>query len=83
MDKTEVVAPRSARSAYDHAIRKWETFSLEPSYDRMYIDEIDHFFGCVERGGRPVVDLRDGYRVQRIIDACAHSSASGRWVAID
>ena len=30
-----------------------------------------------------MVDLRDGYRVQRIIDACARSSASGRWVAID
>jgi predicted dehydrogenase len=69
--------------AYDHASRKWETFSHEPSYDRMYIDEIDHFFACVERGDKPVVDLRDGYRVQRIIDACARSSASGRWVALD
>jgi predicted dehydrogenase len=69
--------------AYDHASRKWETFSHEPSYDRMYVDEIDHFFGCVERGDKPVVDLRDGYRVQRIIDACARSSASGRWVAVD
>jgi len=69
--------------AYDHASRKWETFSHEPSYDRMYVDEIDHFFACVEGGGKPVVDLRDGYRVQRIIDACARSSASGRWVAID
>jgi predicted dehydrogenase len=69
--------------AYDQVNRKWETFSLEPSYDRMYIDEIDHFFACVERGGKPVVDLREGYRVQRIIDACARSSASGRWVAVD
>ena len=69
--------------AYDHASRKWETFTHEPSYDRMYVDEIDHFFACVERGSNPVVDLRDGYRVQRIIDACARSSASGRWVAID
>ena len=69
--------------AYDHASRKWETFSFEPSYDRMYVDEIDHFFGCVERGEKPMVDLRDGFRVQRIIDACARSSASGRWVAID
>lgn len=69
--------------AYDQANRKWETFTLEPSYDRMYIDEIDHFFACVERGGKPVVDLREGYRVQRIIDACARSSASGRWVAVD
>jgi predicted dehydrogenase len=69
--------------AFDQASRKWETFTLEPSYDRMYIDEIDHFFGCVERGEKPVVDLRDGFRVQRIIDACARSSASGQWVAVD
>ncbi len=69
--------------ASDQATRKWETFTLEPSYDRMYIDEIDHFFACVERGGKPVVDLREGYRVQRIIDACARSSASGRWMAVD
>jgi predicted dehydrogenase len=68
---------------YDQATRKWETFTLDPSYDRMYIDEIDHFFACVERGQKPLVDLHDGYRVQRIIDACARSSASGRWVAVD
>ena len=29
------------------------------------------------------LNLRDGYRVQRIIDACARSSASGRWVPVD
>jgi predicted dehydrogenase len=29
------------------------------------------------------VDLRDGYRVQRVIDACARSSDTGRWVAVD
>jgi hypothetical protein len=29
------------------------------------------------------VDLRAGYRVQRIIDACARSSASGRFVDLD
>jgi predicted dehydrogenase len=70
-------------SAFDHASRQWETFPHEPSYDSMYVDEIDHFFACVKRGEKPVVDLREGYRVQRIIDACARSSASGRWVAID
>ena len=69
--------------AFDHVSRQWETSSHEPSYDRMYVDEIDHFFACVERGEKPIVDLREGYRVQRIIDACARSSASGRWVAID
>ncbi|HZP37419.1 MAG TPA: Gfo/Idh/MocA family oxidoreductase [Methylomirabilota bacterium] len=69
--------------AYDHAGRKWETFTFEPSYDRMYVDEIDHFFRCIDRGDKPIVDLRDGFRVQRVIDACARSSATGRWVAVD
>jgi predicted dehydrogenase len=29
-----------------------------------------------------MMDLREGYQVQRVIDACARSSASGRWVAV-
>jgi hypothetical protein len=29
------------------------------------------------------VDLRAGYRVQRILDACARSSASGRFVDVE
>jgi predicted dehydrogenase len=49
----------------------------------MYVDEIDHFFRCIERGEKPVVDLGEGYQVQRVIDACARSSATGRWVAVD
>jgi predicted dehydrogenase len=69
--------------AWDHPARKWEVFTIEPSYEQMYVDEIDHFFGCVERGEKPVVDLREGYQVQRVIDACARSSATGRWVAVD
>ena len=69
--------------AFDPKTKQWETFTHEPSYDQMYVDEIEHFFGCVDRGEKPVVDLREGYRVQRIIDACARSSASGRWITID
>ena len=46
-------------------------------------EEIDHFFDCVARKAKPNVDLRDGYRVQRIIDACARSSDTGRWVDVD
>jgi predicted dehydrogenase len=69
--------------AWDHPARKWEVFTIEPSYEQMYVDEIDHFFGCVERREKPVVDLREGYQVQRVIDACARSSATGRWVAVD
>jgi len=68
---------------YDHKGRKWESWSFEPAYDRMYVDEIEHFFACVENGRPPLVDLRAGYRVQRIIDACARSSVSGRFVDLD
>ena len=68
---------------YDHANHKWEEWTFEPSYDQMYLDEIDHFFDCVARKAKPNVDLRDGYRVQRIIDACARSSDTGRWVDVD
>jgi len=37
----------------------------------------------VARKAKPNVDLRDGYRVQRVIDACARSSDTGRWVDVD
>jgi predicted dehydrogenase len=68
--------------AWDPKARKWETFTFERGYDQMYIDEIEHFFLCIERGAKPVVDLREGYQVQLVIDACARSSASGRWIAV-
>jgi len=28
-------------------------------------------------------DEAEGYQIQRVIDACARSNASGRWVAVD
>jgi predicted dehydrogenase len=67
---------------FDHAARKWETWAFEPAYDRMYVDELEHFFACVAGRERPLVDLAAGYRVQRILDACLRSSASGRWVTV-
>jgi predicted dehydrogenase len=68
---------------YDHKARKWESWSFEPAYDRMYVDELEHFFACIADGRPPLVDLEAGYRVQRIIDACARSSASGRMVEVE
>ena len=68
---------------YDHAARKWETWSFEPAYDRMYVDELEHFFACLSRREPPQVDLAAGYHVQRILDACRRSSATGRWVEVD
>ena len=68
---------------WDAKGRRWQTETFEPSYDRMYVDELEHFFACVEGRQRPLVDLRAGERVQRIIDACMRSSATGRWAAVD
>jgi predicted dehydrogenase len=68
---------------YDHGARKWETTAFPPGYDQMYLDELEHFFACVEGREQPEVDLGAGYRVQRVLDACARSSADGRWVAVD
>lgn len=58
--------------------RRWRPFTFEPGYDRMYVDELDHFFACVKGRERPRVDLRQGYQVQRVLDACARSAQSGR-----
>jgi predicted dehydrogenase len=68
--------------AWDPGTRKWDTFTTERSYDQMYVDELAHFFDCIDRRAKPVVDLREGYQIQRVIDACARSSASGRWVTV-
>lgn len=68
---------------FDAKQRTWESFTFEPSYDRMYIEELEHFFACVDGRERPMVDLEAGYRIQRVIDACTRSSADRRWVAVD
>jgi predicted dehydrogenase len=67
---------------YDHSARRWDITTFTPSYDQMYRDELEHFFACVESGKQPSPDLRDGYHVQKVIDACARSSAERRWAEV-
>ena len=79
---TVLVDLREHRARVGPETRKWETFpTTERSYDQMYVEE-PRFFDCIDRHAKPVVDLREGYQIQRVIDACARSSASGRWVTI-
>ncbi len=68
---------------WDAKAKRWQTTAFEPAYDRMYVDELEHFFACVEGRAQARVDLRAGWRVQRIIDACARSNATGRWATVD
>ena len=55
--------------------------TFEPSYDQIYVDEIDTSSTGLMTA-KPRVDLREGYQIQRVIDACDRSSASGRWVTV-
>lgn len=68
---------------YEPAKKRWDTFTFEPSYDQMYVDELDHFFACVDGREHPHVDLRQGYQVQRVIDACVRSAWTNRFERVD
>jgi predicted dehydrogenase len=67
----------------DHGKRRWDTFAFEPGYDAMYVDELNHFFACVEGRERPRADLRQGYQVQRVLDACLRSSRTRRFEPVE
>lgn len=63
------------------------TSHLEPAPRAVYADQwgydfVAAFVHAVRNGGRPVVDLADGYRVLQIIDAAYESSRTGRRVAL-
>jgi predicted dehydrogenase len=44
-----------------------------------YLDEMKHFLDSFKRGEMPKENLRDGLRVNRILDAAYRSISSGRW----
>lgn len=73
-------------SVYTLADGKWkqymETASRDYSYDRMYIDEIEHFL-CAVRGEAPYQrDMRDVKRLLEVLQAIERSSAEGRRIAL-
>lgn len=63
------------------------TFHLTPATRPVYADQWGYDFvaayvQAVHSGGRPLVDLEDGYRVLQIIDVAYESSQTGRRVVL-
>jgi len=55
-----------------------------PEFDRykMFRDQLQHFFDCVENGRTPRVTLEDGIAALKVVSAAKISSESQRAVAL-
>lgn len=56
---------------YTSQSNKWETYDkfVCPDRNRMYLDELEHFFQCIEHGEAPLIDGAQGYDVLKIVNA--------------
>ena len=61
---------------------KWTDWLQPGDYDlnRMYVDQMKHFFVCVKSGTRTTTDFREGRSILEIITAAKISSREGRIV---
>lgn len=58
---------------------EWREAVTDIIYDKMYVDEVEHFMACVA-DGRPTVNaLRDSLPALRLAIAADRSAATGRW----
>jgi len=54
----------------------------ESDQNRMYIDEVEHFAGCVRRRTTPLVEGFEALRSLRLVEAAKDSVRDGRWVKL-
>ncbi len=57
--------------------------SYPASVDQAYVEQLHHFFNCVEKGDSPKIGIREGLEVLKVIDAARISSRDGIRVAIN
>lgn len=57
----------------------WEDFDLEIAYNRMYLDELEHFIECVRQRRETVNPVSSALPVLRLAMAAERSSRSGQW----
>jgi predicted dehydrogenase len=73
-------------SIYSATDGKWqhfmETSSRDHSYDRMYVDEIDHFLAAVRGEVTYMRDMRDVKRMLEVLCAIERSAAEGRRIDV-
>ncbi len=51
-------------------------------YAKAYLDELNEFIDCVDKGKKPTVDFEDGRRALILADAAWKSLRSGKTVAV-
>jgi len=69
----------SKLSLYDAKRKKWHTIPKSPSskssfYNKMYLAELKHFLECLKTKKKPLITLKDGLYVLRIIEAVRKSN---------
>jgi predicted dehydrogenase len=64
---------------YSRPEKAWQCWKPPLSYDlnQMYVDELEHFLGCVRDRSTPVTPLQQGLHVMAVIDAARRSSQKG------
>jgi predicted dehydrogenase len=77
-------AMRDSVEAYQAESGTWAQVPVRSLSDRnqMYVDELQHFLDCIERGLRPVVDGTDGLKTLVIVDAAKRSMACNSTVEV-
>ncbi|MBI5139840.1 MAG: Gfo/Idh/MocA family oxidoreductase [Candidatus Vogelbacteria bacterium] len=55
---------------------------LNANVNEMYLDEVKHFFNCIQTGAEPLVGLKEAKRVQEIIFTIMKSAKEERFIAI-
>ena len=55
---------------------------LNATVNDMYMEEVRHFFACIEGTAQPSVCLREGKRIQEIIMKIKKSSELGHFVSV-
>lgn len=77
-------AMRDIVEAYEAVSGTWTQVPVRSLSDRnqMYVDELQHFLDCIERGSRPMVDGTDGLKTLVIVDAAKRSMACNSTVEV-
>jgi predicted dehydrogenase len=75
----------------DHAVKeyqpergKWKTHDLpEWKTNEMYVDELDHFFSCVESRCETICGLKSGFKDLQVALSALRSAESGKCITLD
>jgi len=53
-----------------------KSYKFESNYEDMYINQMVHFFKCIEDNKKPIITLEESTEIMRMIEICKSSSLS-------